>query len=160
MPVLLGGDFNSHTYDLSTNFRFAGDLLHRFLVVGLDVAIPNYMTPELRFERPVFDVLTERGFTIEGFNDRTRGTRSFDADDPYTVEKARRAIGGLLTRFGLWLVRRRGGRFEARLDWFAGRGLQAKGAAVVDVRDEERRPVSDHAAITVDVELPHVDESA
>jgi hypothetical protein len=39
----------------------------------------------------------------------------------------------------------------ARLDWFAGRGLRPRAAAVVDARDPDGRRISDHSAIVVEL---------
>ena len=66
----------------------------------------------------------------------------------------RKAVGELITR---WLVRRlrdRGGVVAAHLDWFAARGLVARGAQIVRPREAgvERGP-SDHDPIVVDVEM-------
>jgi hypothetical protein len=43
------------------------------------------------------------------------------------------------------------GVVPARLDWFAGRGLEPSSPAVVEARDEGGGAISDHAAILVDV---------
>jgi hypothetical protein len=111
------------------------------------------MTPERLYERPLFAALAARGFTVDGFNDRGRGTLDYDLNHPYAIEKTRRAVGGALT----WLLRRLlrpwGGVVPARLDWFAGRGVRPLWAGVVDAREPDGRPTSDHAAIVVDVEV-------
>jgi len=55
-----------------------------------------------------------------------------------------------------WLQRRLrpwNGIVPARLDWFAGRGVTPLSSAVVDARDATGRPLSDHAAIVVDLAL-------
>jgi hypothetical protein len=41
----------------------------------------------------------------------------------------------------------------ARLDWFAGRGARPIAATVVEPRDEDGRPISDHAAVVCDAAL-------
>ncbi len=147
--VLLGGDLNTTTYDWSGKLALARDLLHKLFVLGFDRTVDNYMTPERRYETPIFDLLRARGFAIDGFNDRAHGTLRYDFSEPYTVAKVREAVGGLLTR---WLVRRlrsRNGVVEARVDWFAGRGLVPMAASV-----EHPRPrASDHEPIVVDVAL-------
>jgi endonuclease/exonuclease/phosphatase family metal-dependent hydrolase len=147
--LLLGGDLNTTTYDASSSLALARDILHKLVITGFDRTIDNYMTHELRYERPVFELLAARGLSIEGYNDRSRGTLRYDFSEPYTLAKVREAVGGLLTR---WLVRRlrsRDGLVEARLDWFAGRGLVPLRARV-----ERPRPhASDHDPIVVEVAL-------
>jgi hypothetical protein len=109
------------------------------------------MTPDRRGERPLFDLLAARGFTLDGFNDRALPTYRYDFNDPYALQKLRR-IGG---RPLIWLVRRLLRRWDAclpaRLDWLAGRGARALSATVVDPRDGAGRAVSDHAAVVCDV---------
>ena len=55
--ALVGGDFNTSTYDVSSTLALARDLLHKLLVTGLRATIDQYMTPEKRYERPVFELL-------------------------------------------------------------------------------------------------------
>jgi endonuclease/exonuclease/phosphatase family metal-dependent hydrolase/phosphatidylglycerophosphate synthase len=150
--LLLGGDLNTTTYDASSTPALARDILHKLVITGFDRTIDNYMTPELRYECPVFELLAARKLSIDGFNDRSLGTLCYDFSEPYTLAKLRDAVGGLLAR---WLVRRlrsRNGLVEARLDWFAGRGLVPLGARVERPRPGGQR-ASDHDPIVVDVAL-------
>jgi endonuclease/exonuclease/phosphatase family metal-dependent hydrolase len=150
-PILVGGDLNTTTYDLSSPVRLAGNILHKLAITGFAATLSHYMTPELLYERPVFEELARRGYHLDGFNDRAHGTIRYDLDDPYAIQKAARNVGRPLT----WLLRQRlrpwGGVVPARLDWFAGRALHPRGAFVIDPRDGEGRPASDHAAIVVDL---------
>jgi hypothetical protein len=147
--VLLGGDLNSTTYDLESPLRLARNLLHKLFVTGFRGAIDHYMHPETVYDRPIFDVLKAQGFHVDGFNDRARGTIHYDLNSAYAIQKTARNVGRPLT----WLLRRLlrpwNGVVPARLDWFAGRGLTAARAGVVDPRDAAGHPASDHAAITV-----------
>jgi endonuclease/exonuclease/phosphatase family metal-dependent hydrolase len=149
--LLLGGDLNTTTYDLQSPLRLAVNVLDKLLVVGFAGAIDHYMKPELRYERPIFELLSRRGYAVDPFNDRAVGTIRYDLDDAYAIQKTARNIGWPLT----WLLRRLlrpwGGVVPARLDWFAGRGLAATDARVVDPRSEDGRPASDHAAIVTDL---------
>jgi endonuclease/exonuclease/phosphatase family metal-dependent hydrolase len=150
--LLVGGDLNTTTYNVSSTWALARDVLHKLFVTGFDRTVDNYMTPDRRYELPVFELLAARGLSIDGFNDRTQGTLRYDFSEAYTLAKVREAVGGLLTR---WLVRRlrsRGGVVEARLDWFAGRGLVPSGASVERRRADGPR-ASDHEPIVVDVAL-------
>ena len=150
-PAILGGDFNSSTHDLSSPFAAVRDVVRKVLVRGLGRTIDGYMTPEQAEERPLFELIGERGFTIDGFNARTRPTYHYDFNDPYALEKLRRLGGRALVFAVRRLLRRWNARLPARLDWFAGKGVRALSAAVLDPRDGEGRAVSDHAAIVCDV---------
>lgn len=151
--VLVGGDLNSTTYDASKTGRLLRDIAHKFFVTGFDATVDGYMIPEQGYERPLFQAIAEQGFVIEGFNDRSRGTFVYDMNHPYTQAKLRSRVGRFLT----WLLRRRlrrwNGLVQARLDWFAGLGVRPDSAAVVSPLGPDGLPLSDHAAITVDLDL-------
>jgi endonuclease/exonuclease/phosphatase family metal-dependent hydrolase len=147
--LLVGGDLNTTTYDLAGAASLAGNLLHKLVVTGFDETVRQYMTPELRYERPVFEVLRAHGLAVDGFNDRAHGTLHFDINDEYALQKTRRLVGGALTRLLVRKLRPWNGRVPARLDWFAGRGLTPVAASTIDPRPL----ASDHAAIVVDVTL-------
>ncbi|RME00284.1 MAG: hypothetical protein D6812_10070, partial [Deltaproteobacteria bacterium] len=61
---LVGGDFNTCTYNLKNKFLLAWSLLHKFLRLGIEGTIAHYMTPERIFERPVFEVLERFGYEV------------------------------------------------------------------------------------------------
>lgn len=150
--VLLGGDLNTTTYNARSTLGLACDVLHKLVITGFDRTVDNYLTPERLYERPVFELLAERGLAIDGFNDRAHGTMRYDFSDPYTIAKVRDAVGRVLTG---WLIRRlrsRDGRVDARLDWFAGRGLTPLAASVARPRPGGSR-ASDHEPIVVDVAI-------
>jgi endonuclease/exonuclease/phosphatase family metal-dependent hydrolase len=150
--ALVGGDFNTSTYDVSSTLALVRDIFHKLLVTGYRTAIDQYMTPEKRYERPVFEVLRARNFAVDGFNDRSAGTYFYDITDPYVVDRLHTLIGRALTRFLKRLLRPWNGCVPARLDWFAGRNVTPVAAAVERPRAiADGRPISDHAAVIVDV---------
>jgi len=147
--LLVGGDLNTTTYDLAGPWSLARNLLHKLFVTGFDETIRQYMTPELRYERALFETLRAHRLDVDGFNDRHSGTLHFDINDPYALQKTRRLVGGPLTRLLQRKLRPWNGRVPARLDWFAGRGVTPVAAYTVDPRPL----ASDHAAIVVDLRL-------
>jgi endonuclease/exonuclease/phosphatase family metal-dependent hydrolase len=150
--ALVGGDFNTSTYDVSSTPALARDLLHKLLVTGFRATVDQYLTPETRYERPVFDLLRTRGFAVEGFNDRALGTYFYDLTDPYVLDRSQKLVGRLLTRLLVRLLRPWNGCVPARLDWFAGRTLTPVAATVERPRAAaDGRPLSDHSAVIVDV---------
>ena len=147
-PLVVGGDFNTTTYDLSGALPLAKNLLHKLLVTGFDETVRQYMTPELQYERPVFDVLRAHRLEVDPYNDRTQGTLHFDINDEYALQKSKKLVGTLLTRLLQYKLRPWNGRVPARLDWIAARDVTPVAAAVVDVAG-----ASDHAAVVVDLRV-------
>lgn len=150
--LLVGGDLNTTTYDLAGPASLARNLLHKLVVTGFDETVRQYMTPERRYERPVFEVLRAHGLAVDGFNDRESGTLHFDINDEYALQKTRRLVGAPLTRLLVRKLEPWNGRVPARLDWFAGRGVTPVAAATVDT-GALASAASDHAAIVVDLSL-------
>ena len=151
-PVLLGGDLNTTTYQYSSTLRLVRDAFHKIFVTGFSGTINNYLTPEKRYETPMFELLAERGFVVDGFNMRGGGTIRYDFNEPYAVQKVEKAVGGALAR---WLKRRLkpwNGVVAAHLDWFAGRGVTASSPKIVRLA---KPAPSDHDPIVVDVTVPH-----
>jgi len=149
-PIVLGGDLNTTTYQYSSKLRLARDLVHKLLITGFAGTVDNYLTPERRYETPLFDLLARRGFTLDGFNERGGGTIRYDFNQPYAIQKAQKAVGGPLTRWLVQRLRRWNGVVAAHLDWFAGSGITASASRVI------RLPApgpSDHDPILVDLEL-------
>jgi endonuclease/exonuclease/phosphatase family metal-dependent hydrolase len=152
--ALVGGDFNTSTYDISSTLALARDLLHKLFVTGLHATIDQYLTPEKRYERPVFELLRARDFVVEGFNDRANGTYFYDLTDPYILDRSQKLVGRALTRLLVRLLRPWNGCVPARLDWFAGRNVTPVAAAVErPPAAADGRPLSDHSAVIVDVAL-------
>ncbi len=150
--ALVGGDFNTSSYDVSSTLALARDLLHKLLITGLRATIDQYMTPETRYERPVFELLRARDFAVDGFNDRATGTYFYDLTDPYILDRSQKLVGRALTRLLVRLLRPWNGCVPARLDWFAGRNVTPVAAAVERPPvAADGRPLSDHAAVIVDV---------
>jgi endonuclease/exonuclease/phosphatase family metal-dependent hydrolase len=146
-PILVGGDLNTTTYDLASAGALAKNLIHKLLVTGFRETVNQYMTPEKRYEKPVFEVLRAHRLAVDEFNDRAHGTLHFDINDEYAIQKTRKLVGGLLTRLLAYKLRPWNGRVPARLDWFAGRGLSPLATFTVE------NQASDHAAIVVDIAL-------
>jgi endonuclease/exonuclease/phosphatase family metal-dependent hydrolase len=149
-PIVLGGDLNTTTYQYSSKLRLARDLLHKLFVTGFAGTVDNYLTPERRYETPLFDLLARRGFALDRFNERGGGTIRYDFNEPYAIQKVQNAVGGPLTRWLIRRLRRWNGVVAAHLDWFAGRGVSAHAARVI--RLPSPGP-SDHDPIVVDLEL-------
>ena len=151
-PCLLGGDFNTLTYDFSSPASLAANLVTKATSIGVAGTVQHYMVPELRFERPVFDTLSHLNFEIAGFNDRRSGTLFFDAHDPGTRARARRYMPAQVYDRMCRLTAPWDGRVPMRADWFAGRDLTASDAAVIALPRAPSLRASDHDPISVVIE--------
>jgi endonuclease/exonuclease/phosphatase family metal-dependent hydrolase len=151
-PVLLGGDWNSTTYNSSRAFHAIMGFWLR-VMMGVDNVITNhYLHPYNRFEREMFDLLEARGFNYSRCNVPGEYTISYSVDDP----RARQSLGDWVPwwcfAFIRWSLRNHGGKCPLKIDWFATRGLQALAPAVIhDVREGRAVPLSDHDAIGVEI---------
>jgi hypothetical protein len=127
------------------------DLMHKLLVTGFRATVEQYLTPETRYERPIFDLLRSRAFVVDGFNDRAAGTSFYNLADPYALDRTRKLVGRALTRLLVRLLRPWNGCVPARLDWFAGRNVTPVAASVARPHGADGRPLSDHSAVIVDI---------
>lgn len=150
--VILGGDFNTNTYDLGSPARLLVNLGGKLLRYGFAGTVAQYMMPEQRLERPVFDVLAGAGLSIDGFVDPDTDTIRFDLNDPEYLDKAQRMLPRPLFQ---WLQRRIepwNGAVPMRMDWLAGRGLRPTAAWTVTRPRHRGEHVSDHDPIGVELE--------
>jgi endonuclease/exonuclease/phosphatase family metal-dependent hydrolase len=151
-PTILGGDWNTSTYDSSHAIRAIAGFWRR-VMMGVDYTIRNhYLHPEKRFERELFQLLKERGFEYERSNQMGEHTICYDVSDPRATGSLREWVPEWCFTFVHWALRHHEGRCPFKLDWFATRGLQVENPRVIhDVREGRAVPMSDHDAIGVDV---------
>lgn len=159
--VLIGGDFNTVTYNLLSKKHLFASLAYRTLW-GIHGAIQHYMTPDKHFEKPLFQTLHQYGFDYHTFNDRSQGTLYYDINDPIFEAKIRQYH---IPAFVLSIIKRAlkqyNGRVPLRLDWFAGKNMDVvtkseNGFAppqVIDTPLWQNKPVSDHSPIVVDLKV-------
>jgi endonuclease/exonuclease/phosphatase family metal-dependent hydrolase len=145
-PIVLAGDFNSHTFDRglwhspltgsSALLFYPGPVLRRRLLRP-DVGM---------FHEPLFDVLRDTGFRWEPFVD-FEPTLQLRLD---RVDEGRKWLDllGPLTRPLLGWAERRG---RLRLDWFAGRGWNGGRGRTVKGLDGPGK-AADHAPIVAEFE--------
>lgn len=151
-PVILGGDWNTTTYNSSAALpAILGFWLRVFM--GVDYVMRNhYLHPYRHFERDLFELLEGRGFDYKNCNVIGEHTICYDVNDP-------RAYGSLLEwvpiwcfPFIRWSLRNHNGRCPLKIDWFATRGLRCRQPVVLhEFREGRDIPLSDHDPICVDV---------
>ena len=151
-PIVVGGDWNTTTYNSSRALHAILGFWLRVLM-GVDNVIHNhYLHPYRLFERDLFRLLEQRGFDYRGCNRLGEPTVSYDVDDLRATKALRDWVPGWCFRFIRWALRNHGGRCPVKLDWFATRGVRCTNPVVIqDVREGRAVPLSDHAAIGVDV---------
>jgi endonuclease/exonuclease/phosphatase family metal-dependent hydrolase len=151
LPTIIGGDWNTTTYNAqSANHAIAG--YFRRVLMGVKNVVKNhYPYPDRYFEKGLFRELEKRGFDYKNLNETGAGTLHYDMENAaYNTN-----LGDWVPRwcfpFIFWAANRVGGRVSARLDWFAGKGIEVQGQpkTVGNLIDAENLPLSDHDAITL-----------
>jgi endonuclease/exonuclease/phosphatase family metal-dependent hydrolase len=151
-PSLLGGDWNTSTYNSShALWAILGFWLR--VMMGVDHVIRNhYLHPERKFERALFELLVERGFEFNRSNPLGEYTTYYDVNNDAAVRNLGEWVPGWCFAFIRWALRHHAGRCPLKLDWFATRGLQVENPRVL--HDLAPFPLSDHDPIGVDVVVP------
>lgn len=143
--VILGGDWNTSTFRRGTLAHSAAEFL-RLVTTPAGTLAAQLVEPFSR--EPLFGLLAAAGFAVRPYNEAVPTV----AQDLGSVEDLG-ALPALLARGidrGFGLSRR---VLRMRLDWIAVRGLQACGRPVtLPAAGQEGRPLSDHAAIGIDLE--------
>jgi endonuclease/exonuclease/phosphatase family metal-dependent hydrolase len=151
-PVIVGGDWNTTTYNSSRAFpAISGFWLRVFMGVD-NVILNHYLHPYNRFEKDLFSLLESRGFDYKACNRLGERTVSYDADDPKTRQNLGEWVPGWCFAFMRWSLRNHGGKCPLKIDWFATQGIRCEHPMVIhDLREGRCTPLSDHDAIGVDV---------
>jgi endonuclease/exonuclease/phosphatase family metal-dependent hydrolase len=155
--VLVGGDWNTSTYDSSRAVYSVVGFFRRVLMGVNHVLENHYLKPERWFERGLFQELEGRGFSYRELNEPGAGTLHYDVRDL----AANTNMGEWVPRWCFWWIewalRDHGGRCSLKLDWFAGRGLKPDDAnpprVVGNLRSRSGEVLSDHDAIVLDFVL-------
>jgi endonuclease/exonuclease/phosphatase family metal-dependent hydrolase len=155
LPVIIGGDWNTTTYNSSRAFHaIMGFWLRVFM--GVDNVIDNhYLHPYRRFEKQLFALLEARGFDYNACNALGEYTTSYDADDPKTRHNLGEWVPRWCFAFMRWALRNHGGKCPLKIDWFATRDVLAGDPVVIhDLREGSPVALSDHDAVGMDVLVP------
>lgn len=155
LPTLIGGDWNTTTYNAQNATRAIFGYWRR-VMMGVKNVVTNHLPhPDRHFERRLFGELESRGYEYKTLNELGVGTLHYDVESIEKNTNLRDWVPEWCFPFIFWAARRVGGRVSARLDWFAARELRvAPGTSpqtIGDLVDEEGLPLSDHDAIVVDL---------
>jgi len=151
-PVVIGGDWNTTTFNSSTAFHaIMGFWLRVFMGPG-NVIRNHYLHPYRRFEKRLFQLLEERGYEYKQSNALGEHTIFYDVKDMSTHEGLAEWVPRWCFPFIRWALREHGGGCPLKIDWFATRGVAASNPRVFhEARERLSERLSDHDAITVDI---------
>jgi endonuclease/exonuclease/phosphatase family metal-dependent hydrolase len=157
LPTLLGGDWNTTTFNSQNATRAIMGYWRRVFMGPKNVAKNHLPNPERYFERNLFGDLEKRGFDYRNLNQVGVGTLHYHLDSVEKNTNLRDWVPEWCFPFIFWAAGRVGGTVSGRLDWFAGRGIQvAEGTApqtIGDLHDQKGTPLSDHDAIALDFSI-------
>ncbi len=154
LPTIIGGDWNTTTYNAQTANHAIAGYFRRVLMGVKNVVKNHYPHPDRYFEKDLFHEIEKCGFDYKNLNEIGVGTLHYDMENSaYNTN-----LGDWVPRwcfpFIFWAAKRVGGRVSARLDWFAGKDIEiadnTKPKTVGNLKDAENVPLSDHDAITLD----------
>jgi len=152
IPCVLGGDWNTSTYNSSTAFRAIMGYWLR-VIMGTDNVIRNhYMHPYRWFEKPLFGLLESQGFDYRSCNRIGEQTALYDMIGAKAHRILAEWIPGWCFPFIRWALRNHGGICPLKLDWFAARGVRCSTPAIIhDLQTPAGEALSDHDPIAVDI---------
>ncbi|MDQ3800300.1 MAG: endonuclease/exonuclease/phosphatase family protein [Acidobacteriota bacterium] len=152
LPTVIGGDWNTTTYNSQTATRAILGYGRRVMMGVKRVVRHHFPHPDRYFEKGLFEELEKRGYDYKALNNPGVGTLHYDVESIEKNTNLRDWVPAWCFPFIFWAARRVGGRVSARLDWFAGREIMLKGKpqTIVDLYDAENVPLSDHDAIALD----------
>lgn len=152
LPTILGGDWNTTTYNAqSANHAIAGYFWR--VMLGVKNVVKNHLPhPDRHFEKDLFGEIEKRGFEYKKFNELGAGTLHYDIESIEKNTNLRDWVPEWCFPFIFWAARRVGGRVSGRLDWFAGKDIEIKGKpqTIGNLIDKDNIPLSDHDAIALD----------
>ncbi|WP_428268160.1 endonuclease/exonuclease/phosphatase family protein [Haliangium sp.] len=162
---LIGGDFNTTTYDAKSAPRLVWNIARKLLRGGFAHAIHHYLHPDQLYEKAIFDALRAHGYDYASFNAPERGTSRYEVGSFDSESKVREHLPGIAVSILRWRLRPWNGVAPLKIDWFAGRGLRALDDGALTEADGrsslapssfekprwQGRLLSDHDPIVVDV---------
>ncbi|HVG37731.1 MAG TPA: endonuclease/exonuclease/phosphatase family protein [Pyrinomonadaceae bacterium] len=156
LPALVGGDWNTTTYDASRAAHSIAGFFRRTLMGVRRVMRDHYPHPDRWFERGLFREIERRGYRWRDLNAPGAGTLHYRADDLAAHANLGEWVPQWCFWFINWALAKNDGRCSFKLDWFAGRGVEpardSPPRVVGDLRDDAG-PLSDHDPIVLDFTL-------
>lgn len=153
-PALVGGDWNTTTFDSSSAFRAIMGYWRCVLMGPGRVIRGHFLHPYNWFEKELFDLLEHRGFDYRQCNLLGDHTIFYDVEDIRAHKGLAEWVPGWCFPFIRWALREHHGVAPVMIDWFAARQLSCSSPTVIhEVRKFEGRQLSDHSAIGIEIQL-------
>lgn len=150
MPTLIGGDWNTTTFNSQSSTRAIMGYWRRVFMGPKNVATNHLPHPERFFERRLFKMLEGEGYSYEGLNELGVGTLHYDVGSIEKNTNLRDWVPEWCFPFIFWAANRVGGKVSGRLDWFAGKGITpVEKSTVSGLVNSDGVPLSDHDAIAL-----------
>jgi endonuclease/exonuclease/phosphatase family metal-dependent hydrolase len=157
LPVLLGGDWNTTTFNSQNATRAILGYWRRVFMGVRNVVKNHYPYPDRYFESRLFSELENRGYEYKTLNEAGVGTIHYDVASVEKNTNLRDWVPEWCFPFIFWAANRVGGHVSCRLDWFAGRDIalaaDTKPRTIGNLRNSKSVPLSDHDAIVLDFTL-------
>lgn len=145
--TLIAGDWNTNTHNTTHTPGLALSVLKQLISGPKKAVTQKYANTHSFFDKPLFKLLTQRGFEFEAFNEMGVSTFDLLIDAEEMGAMAAERLPMPLIKGINKLVKHFGGHIPLKLDWFAAKSLNAKEAKVVKIPKEfhlSGRPASDH----------------
>jgi endonuclease/exonuclease/phosphatase family metal-dependent hydrolase len=156
LPVLLGGDWNTSTYNSSRAVYSILGYCRRVLMGVNHVIDHHYTYPDRWFERHLFRELKRQGYHYQDLNEPGVCSLHYHVDDLAANNRMGDWVPAWCFWFINWALQKSGGCCSIKLDWFAGKDVAVDDAqpprVVSDVHPEEMM-LSDHDPIVLDFVL-------
>ncbi len=153
MPTIIGGDWNTTTYNAQNATRAILGYSRRVMMGVKNVVKNHYPYPERFFERALFKELEKRGYNYKDLNVPGGCTLHYEMDNVAYNTNLGDWVPQWCFPWIFWALEKTGGKCSLKLDWFAGKGISAAPGSqpkiVGKLRDREA-PLSDHDAIVLD----------
>jgi endonuclease/exonuclease/phosphatase family metal-dependent hydrolase len=156
LPALIGGDWNTSTYNSRTAFFSILGYALRVVMGVRNVLRNHYPHPDRWFERHLFRELERRGYQYQNLNEPGGCTLHYDVEDLAANGRMADWIPNWCFWFINWALQKNDGRCSMKLDWFAGKGvkpLPSSPPRVVSEVHSRHSPLSDHDPILLDFQL-------
>ena len=156
LPVLLGGDWNTSTYNSSRAVYSILGYCRRVLMGVNHVIDHHYTYPDRWFERHLFRELKRYGYHYQDLNEPGVCSLHYHVDDLAANNRMGDWVPGWCFWFINWALQKNDGCCSIKLDWFAGKDIAADETlpprVVPDVHPEDVM-LSDHDPIVLDFVL-------
>ncbi len=153
-PALIGGDWNTTTFNSSTAFHAIMGYWLRVFMGPKRVIRNHFLHPYRWFERGLFQLLETRGFDFRSCNRIGDHSIFYDVDHLAQHKALAEWVPLWCFAFIRWALRDVGGGCPLMIDWFAARQVRCENPLVLhDVNKGPRGPLSDHDPIGVEIVL-------